>query len=217
MQKDALALYHKYHLDRADERLGMFECIAKHFDVERVLYPGSFVHATPSFVFPMVTYVDMEKRAKQFFATPELQQLIAQRKIYAQEAQVQFVHQDYATQLPERDESFDLLVSQYAGFISQHCKRYLKIGGWLLANNSHGDAGMAYLDENYELVGVVKRRSDKFPLQHKGPGAVLCAQQGSCRHKRIFGEHTERHRIPEVRICLRLCTNWIAVFRSIEQ
>lgn len=162
MQKDALALYHKYHLDRADERLGMFESIAKHFDIERVLYPGSFVHATPSFVFPMVTYVDMEKRAKQFFTTPQLQQLIAQRKIYAQDAQVQFVHQDYATQLPERDESFDLLVSQYAGFISQQCKRYLKIGGWLLANNSHGDASMAHLDENYELCGVVKRRGDKF-------------------------------------------------------
>ena len=63
---------------------------------------------------------------------------------------------------PKCDESFDLLVSQYAGFVSQYCKRYLKIGGWLLANNSHGDAGMAHLDGDYELVGVVNRRSDKF-------------------------------------------------------
>ena len=177
MQKGALALYHKYHLNRADERLGMFESIAKHFSVERVLYPGSFVHATPSFVFPMVTYVDMEKRAKQFFATSELQQLIAERKIYAQEAQVQFVHQDYATQLPECDESFDLLVSQYAGFISQHCKRYLKIGGWLLANNSHGDASMAHLDDNYELCGVVKRRSDNFRLNAMELGQYFVPNQ----------------------------------------
>ena len=162
METNAFALYHKYHLDRADERFGMFESLAKHFSIERVLYPGSFVHVTPSFIFPKVTYVDMEQRAKQFFATPELQQLISERKIYSQEAQVQFHHQDNVKHLPECDESFELLISQYAGFVSQYCRRYLKIGGWLLANNSHGDASMAYLDDDYELVGVVNRRSDKF-------------------------------------------------------
>ena len=162
MKTNAFALYHKYHLDRADERFGMFESLAKHFSIERVLYPGSFVHVTPSFIFPKVTYVDLEHRAKQFFAAPELQKLISERKAYPQEAQIQFHYQDYTKCLPECDESFELLISQYAGFVSQYCQRYLKIGGWLLANNSHGDAGMAYLDDDYELVGVVSRRSDKF-------------------------------------------------------
>ena len=159
-----LALYQKYHLDRADERLGMFESLAKRFSIESALYPGCFVHVTPSFIFPQVVYVDMEQRAKQFFDSPELRQLIAERKVYSQEAQVQFYHQDYAKRLPERDESFDSLISQYAGFVSRYCMRYLKIGGWLLANNSHGDASMASLDDDYELVGVVIRRSDKFSL-----------------------------------------------------
>ncbi len=162
MAANAFALYQKYHLDRADERLGMFERLAEHFDIERVLYPGSFVHVTPSFVFPQVTYVDMERRARQFYAEPALQDFIAQRKSYAQEAVVQFQQQDYRKGLPEGDESFDLLISQYAGFVSQFCKRYLKIGRWLLANNSHGDAGMANLDEDYAFVGVVKRRGDRF-------------------------------------------------------
>ena len=162
MKRSTFALYHKYHLDRADERFGMFESLASQLSIERVLYPGSFVHVTPSFIFPRATYVDMDKRAKQFFTTPELQQLISKRKIYSQEAQIKFHHQDYTQCLPECDESFELLISQYAGFVSQSCKQYLKIGGWLLANNSHGDASMASLDDDYELVGMVNRRSDKF-------------------------------------------------------
>lgn len=162
MKTSTLALYHKYHLDRADERFGMFESLAKHFSIGRVLYPGSFVHVTPSFIFPKVTYVDTEQRAKKFFAAPELQQLISKRKVYTEEAQVQFHHQDYTKHLPERDESFEFLISQYAGFVSQYCKQYLKTGGWLLTNNSHGDASMAYLDDDYELVGVVNRRGEKF-------------------------------------------------------
>lgn len=166
MKRDALALYRKYHLERADERLGMFEILAKQYDIERILYPGSFVHVTPSFVFSSATYVDMERRAKDFFEAPALQELIAERKIYPQAAQVQFHHQDYTAGLPECDESFDLLISQYAGFVSTYGKRYLKIGGWLLANNSHGDAGMAHLDDDYEFVGVIKRRGDKF--RHSG-------------------------------------------------
>ena len=34
----------------------------------------------------------------------------------------------------------DVLLSQYAGFISEPCKGYLRAGGVLVANNSHGDA-----------------------------------------------------------------------------
>lgn len=167
MAVKSLALYHKYHLGRADERLGMFEILGEHFDIERVLYPGSFVHVTPSFVFPMAVYADMELRAKQFFAAPELPAFIAERQRYPQAAQTRFHHQDYAQPLPEPDESFDLLISQYAGFVSQHCKRYLKIGGWLLANNSHGDASLAHIDADFSLVGVINRRSETFRYRSK--------------------------------------------------
>lgn len=50
---------------------------------------------------------------------------------------------------------FDLLISLYAGFISECCARYLKVGGTLLVNPSHGDAAMASLDPRYALAGVV--------------------------------------------------------------
>ncbi len=162
MQTDIINLYWKYHLDRDDERLGMFKILAEHLPIKRILYPGCFVHVTPSFIFADGTYVDMDKRAKQFFTAPELKKLLSKRKNYAQETHIQFHHQDYAKRIPEQSGSFDLLISQYAGFVSQHCKRYLKIGGWLLANNSHGDASMADLDDDYELIGVVNRRGEKF-------------------------------------------------------
>lgn len=162
MGKQPFTLYHKYHLERDDERFGMFEILADRFAIERILYPGSFVHITPSFVFPQATYVDMEKRAKAFFTSLELQPFIAKHQVYSQEAQIQFHHQDYTKPLPEQDESFDLLISQYAGFVSQNCKRYLKIGGCLLANNSHGDAGMAALDEDYVFAGAINRRGETF-------------------------------------------------------
>ncbi len=167
MKANSLILYKKYHADRDDERLDMFRVLAKQFNPDRVLYPGCFVHMTPSFVFPEVVYVDMDQRAKRFFAAPEVQKHISDHKEYPQEAQVKFHDQDYTKPLPERDESFELLISQYGGFISQHCKRYLKGGGWLLANNSHGDASMAYLDDDYELVGVVNRRGSRFTLSAK--------------------------------------------------
>ena len=168
MRKDILGLYEKYHSSRADERLGMFSALGQHFPIRRVLYPGSFVHATPSFVFPDVTYVDMESRARLFFTSPAARKLVSERKIYTQEAQIQFHHQDYAKPLPEEDASFDLLISQYAGFVSQRCKRYLKIGGWLAANNSHGDASMAHWDDDYAFVAALYRRAERFRFEAEG-------------------------------------------------
>ncbi|MEM7131773.1 MAG: hypothetical protein AAF702_36000 [Chloroflexota bacterium] len=159
---DAYTFYQKHHIHKADERFDMFSLLYKRLSIERVLYPGCFVHVTPSFVFPVATYVDMEQRAKRFFAAPGLSSLIASHKIYQQEAVVHFHHQDYREPLPEADEAFDLLISQYGGFVSQSCKRYLKIGGWLLTNNSHGDASMASLDRDYKLVALLHRRDETF-------------------------------------------------------
>ena len=157
-------LYHKYHASRQDERLGMFVRVAEHGSIQKVLYPGCFVHITPSFVYPQVTYVDTEQRARKFFASEAALDLVQKRKQYASTPLWQFHHQDYRKPRSEADESFDLLVSQYAGFISEHCKRYLRVGGWLLANNSHGDAGLAHLDKDFVCVAAVKRRGERFTL-----------------------------------------------------
>lgn len=164
MAATPLDLYDKYHLSRSDEREELFAVVGERYGVERALYPGCFVHVTPSFHIPEVCYVDTERRAAAFFAAPETAELVARRKQYAQPASYRFHHQDYREPIPEPDEAFDLLISQYAGFISQHALAHLKIGGLLLANNSHGDAGMAHLDERYAFVAAVNKRGEQYRL-----------------------------------------------------
>lgn len=167
MPKSALDLYRKYFQDRQFERLDLFEIIADKFKVQRALYPGCFVHITPSFVFPDVVYVDNDKQAKQFFGKPEIYKFIAERKVYPQEAKVSFHFADYRNGFDEPSESIDLLISQYAGFVGQQCKPYLKTGGFLLANNSHGDAGLAAIDDDYQLKAVFSVRNGKHRISEK--------------------------------------------------
>jgi len=164
MPKSVLELYRKYFQERLFERLDLFEIISDRFNVQRALYAGSFVHITPSFIFPDVVYVDNDKQAQQFFGKPEVFTFIAERKIYPQKSKVTFHFADYRNGFDEPFETFDLLISQYAGFVGQHCKPYLKTGGYLLANNSHGDAGMAAIDEDYRLKAVLSVRNGKYRI-----------------------------------------------------
>lgn len=157
-------LYRQHFIDKQFERLDLFQLLADKYGIQRALYPGSFVHLTPSFVFPDVVYVDSDKRANAFFESGAGGKLVTERKLYPQVPKVTFYAADYRTGFDEPDESFDLLISQYAGFVGQACKRYLRSGGWLLANNSHGDAGVAALDEDYRLVTAVFLRNGKHRL-----------------------------------------------------
>lgn len=164
MPKSVLDLYQRYFQERQFERLDLFEIIADRFNVQRALYPGSFVHITPSFIFPDVVYVDNDKQAKRFFGNPEILKFVAGRKVYPQEAKVTFYFADFRDSFDEPSETFDLLISQYAGFVGQHCKPYLKTGGFLLANDSHGDAGLAAIDDDYQLKAVFSVRNGKHRI-----------------------------------------------------
>ena len=53
-------------------------------------------------------------------------------------------------------------MSLYAGFITEHCTRHLRVGGTLLVNPSHGDAAMASIDPRYELAGVVDAGGGRY-------------------------------------------------------
>jgi hypothetical protein len=155
-------LYKQYHIDKNDERLGLFEILGREFSIQRALYPGSYVHITPSFVFPLVVYVDNFPQTNDFFNNPKVYKYVDQRKLYKDKPVIRFHNKDYRTEIGESVQSFDLLISQYAGFVSQFCIKYVKLNGFLLVNNSHGDASMASLDERYELIGVFNKRHSKF-------------------------------------------------------
>ena len=171
--KTALQLYQEFYVDRDYEGLDLFRLLRDRYGVQSALYPGSFLHLTPSFVCPVTAYVDSDWQAKRAFGDPELLKLIAARKEYDLEAEVAFYGSDYTTDFGAQDEAFDLLISQYAGLVSRHCKRYLRIGGLLLANNSHGDAGIAALDPDYQLAAVVHRRQGRYRVSEKNLDAYF--------------------------------------------
>lgn len=162
------------------DRQGLFRAVADSIDARRVLYPGCYVDVAASFVFPSVTYVDSDARARRFFADSEgVRELVAQQPGAPAEPHVEFVAGDYTHDLGLAEASFDLLVSLYAGFVSEHCTRYLIPGGWLLVNPSHGDVAMASLDDRYELSGAVAGGSGSYRVLHDDLDEYLVPQRGA--------------------------------------
>ena len=156
------------------DRQRLFSAVGDALEATSVLYPGSYVDIAPSFVFPAVTYVDVDDRARRFFAdTSGVLELVQAHRSDDVVPDVQFVHGDYSQALDLGVQSFDLLVSLYAGFVSEHCTDYLRIGGTLLVNPSHGDAAMASIDERYELDAVVKSGSGGYSVDHSDLGRYL--------------------------------------------
>jgi len=136
------------------------------FGISKVIYPGSFIQISPSFIFSYVVYVDSDKNAVKFFKSNALVEMINERKEYPEDPEMVFHGVDYKNQIEDYHTKFDLLISQYAGFISGVCKPYLKPGGYLLVNNSHGDAGMASIDSDYKLIYAVHKTKGKYRLSN---------------------------------------------------
>lgn len=153
--------------------------MAEAVDVTKVLYPGSYVDLAPSFVWPSVTYVDVDRRAGQFFADESgVQELLAEHGVDPATREVRFIEADYADALDLGDSEFDLLISLYAGFVSEHCTGYLRVGGTLLANPSHGDVAMASIDPRYRLQAVVEARSGRYTVGSRGLDTHLIPKRG---------------------------------------
>ncbi len=162
MSTKTLALWEKQDRHKGD-RWRLFQAVSTAVSAQKVLYPGCYVDIAPSFVFADVTYADMDRRAAQFFGDePEMRQIIADHG-GAPHAKVQFIHGDYHA-LPLKERSFDLLISLYAGFISDACGHLLGIGGLLLVNSSHGDVALAALDPRFELSAVVVSASGQYKI-----------------------------------------------------
>ena len=128
------------------DRFRLFSTVRNAVGGVRVLYPGSFVDVAASAVYPEVTYVDIDNRTPRFFRDTSGVTDIIESMGGPREHVVEFLHADYRDELPLENESFDLLVSLYAGFVSEHCTRHLRVGGTLLVGPSHGDAAMASID-----------------------------------------------------------------------
>ncbi|MDE0563192.1 hypothetical protein [Exiguobacterium sp. B2(2022)] len=154
MNREQVSDMYEAYAQKIGDRKQVYETIASTFDVKRALYPGSHVDIAPSLVIPHVIYVDSFKGTIRFFKNLEMvQELVNERKEYDERCTIEFFGQDYTQ--PLDIEPVDLIISQYAGFVGQATKDYLKPGGILLCNDSHGDATLARFYEAFELIGVI--------------------------------------------------------------
>lgn len=152
-------------MDRENEQVDLFQLLKQEFSIVNAVYPGSYVQISPAFVYPQVVFIDADKNAIKFFKDNDrIINLINSRKEYDTIPNITFYGRDYNNPIKELLGLFDLLISQYAGFISSCCKQYLKVGGYLLANDSHGDAGLASIDNDYKLVATIRESNGKYKL-----------------------------------------------------
>lgn len=159
-----LALWQKQDTHKGD-RKRLFAAVSDAVGGSTVLYPGSYVDIAASMAYPSVTYVDVDGRAAGFFADTAGVLDIIRSEGGSPSAEVEFIHGDYSIDLGIESESFDVLVSLYAGFVSEACTDYLRVGGVLLVAPSHGDTAMASIDPRYELSGVVTSRSGNYRVR----------------------------------------------------
>ena len=180
---DAAQFYADYVARHPEDRSRLFEAVSHAVDADSVLYPGSYIDIAPSIHFDDVTYIDTDRRAARFFAQRDaVHQVVARHRTTTGSSRpfyVEFHHLDYTTDLPVADESIDLLISLYAGFISEYCTRYVRIGGHLLVNSSHGDAAMASIDPRWRLAAVVNRRDDRYHVSTERLDDYLIPKRGT--------------------------------------
>jgi SAM-dependent methyltransferase len=157
-------IYNEYVVAPGLERTALLEALRARCAREAtVLYPGSSIHVTPSFYFQHVVYVDRSKLSRDFFAQVDaVLGVVRAHKRYRQQPFVRFVEQDFTTDLPVPEASFDVLLALYAEGISRSCARYVKPGGLLLTNDHHGDARDAADLPGFALQAVVEERRGKI-------------------------------------------------------
>ena len=95
------------------ERIGLFECLKSEFGERNILYLGSSVHVTPSFVFSNVTYVDNSENTRDFFKDETaVRQFVKRKKVYRHEPKIKYVNADYNT--GELSKQHDLILALFA-------------------------------------------------------------------------------------------------------
>ena len=133
-----------------------------------VLYPGCFLHVTPSFFFQHVVYVDRnELAARCFAARDEVLRPVNGRRRYRQAAYPRFVAQDFIAPLPLPERSFDFLLALYAYGAIRACGRYLRPGDLLLTSNFQDD-GRDAPRAGLELISIGNMRRKELCCTEEG-------------------------------------------------
>lgn len=110
-------LYKKYNVDKDYTSIGLFRELNIKYDISKVFYPGCYVHITPSLIFSDVVYADSFRNTFKFFKDTETIEYIQKNKEYSSAESICFYQQDYHQPFSQFDFEFDLIISQYSGFV----------------------------------------------------------------------------------------------------
>jgi hypothetical protein len=79
--------------------------------------------------------------------------------------------------LPLPPETFDLLISLFAGGIAHACRDYLKAGGLLISNNHHRDAQAAAADTSFHPLAAIQYKQGKYVLSEEDITSLLSSRK----------------------------------------
>jgi hypothetical protein len=164
-KNSAAKQYYKYFHN--GDRREIFRLLVDHYDIQSAIYPGSYIDIAPSFYIPLTVYIDSFKKTNKFFEDKSIIDFISKNQEYKKKPIFRYHNTNYNSDFGEEEESFDLLISLYAGSVSQSCKKYVKKDDILLVNNSHGDAGIAYMDKDYDFIAAIYRNNSQYWLTSK--------------------------------------------------
>ena len=116
--------------------LGVFRAARRLIGAPDTVYPGSYVHLSPSLVFPRVCYVDSVKGFGVAMQSDDLIAWLDAHKEYAEPAAVWAVETAYDRIPSTLFARFGLMVSLNAGAVSQECKHLLTPGAHLLVTTA---------------------------------------------------------------------------------
>lgn len=149
------------YIKQIGNRGNIYRQVRDTFDIKSAIYPGSYIDIIPSLIIEKVTYIDNFKKANLFFHNmDEIRKYIEENKEYSTPTYIKFIYEDYSK--VKDIEQVDLIISQYAGFVGQETKHFLTEGGILLANDSHGDATLAYFDDSFEFIATIDNEIINF-------------------------------------------------------
>ncbi len=116
MQSNAVNKYKKtFHNGDRNE---IFRLLVENYEIQSAIYPGSYIHITPSFHIHLTVYIDTYKKTKDFFNDRDIYDYIYKNRTYKEQPITRFHHANYTSNFGEKLRNFDLLISLYAGFVS---------------------------------------------------------------------------------------------------
>ncbi len=159
--------FFKYKLSN-EYKSRIYKSLTDTFFLDSAIYPGSYIDVLPSLYIPNVTYIDNYNGTNKFFRENMLltKKYLRENKNYKEPLNLKFVFNDYEENIPDIKKA-DAVISLFSGLAGQKTKHYLKKDGILFCNDSHGDATLASLDEDYELIAVMNNdgKINSFKLE----------------------------------------------------